>query len=66
MGGCASGPHPALKVAAEDLECDQNSLTLHEIYPKKVKIEGCGKEGIFVEGCSGYGVTAECGWARKQ
>jgi hypothetical protein len=64
--GCASGPHPALKVAAEDLGCEEKSLTLHEIYPKKVKIEGCGKEGIFVEGCSGYGVTSECGWARKQ
>lgn len=67
LGGalaCASGPHPALEVAAKDLGCEEPSLTLHEIYPNKVRVEGCDKEGTYVKTCDGYGVTASCGWAK--
>lgn len=62
--GCASGPHPSLAVASEALDCPAAELKRHEIYPEKQRIEGCGKEGIFVRGCSDYGATAECGWTR--
>lgn len=62
--GCASGPHPALKLAAQHLKCDEKALTVHEIYPKKVRIEGCGKEAVYVDSCHGYGVEEKCEWAR--
>jgi hypothetical protein len=66
MLGCASGPHPALKLAAKDLSCDASGLSLHKIYPKKVRVEGCGKEAVYVDACTGYGLDAKCGWARKK
>jgi hypothetical protein len=63
-GACASGPHPSLEVASRDLKCPVEQLQRHEIYPKRQRLEGCGKEGIFVEDCSGYGLNAECRWVR--
>ena len=63
--GCASGPHPAIPMAAKAFPCEEKALTLHEIYPRKVRVEGCGKEATYVEVCSGYGMDAKCGWARK-
>jgi hypothetical protein len=62
--GCASGPHPALKLAAKHFACEESALKLHEIYPKKVRIEGCGKDAIYVDACGGYGVQEKCAWAR--
>ena len=62
--GCAIGPHPALALAKKDLGCD-TKLTLHEIYTRKVRVEGCGKEAIYVKGCDSYGADAKCGWARQ-
>jgi flagellar biosynthesis GTPase FlhF len=64
LGACASGPHPALQIASRDLDCEQSALRLHQIYPKKVRIEGCGRQGIYVDGCSGYGMDEKCGWGR--
>lgn len=64
--GCASGPHPALAVASKDLACEQKALSLHEIYPNKVRIEGCDKEGIYVKACDGYGIDSTCGWAKMK
>jgi hypothetical protein len=63
--GCATGPHPALALAAKDFGCDQKALTLHQIFPKRVRIEGCGKEADYVDVCDGYGMDAQCHWARK-
>jgi hypothetical protein len=65
LGACASGPHPALQIASRDLDCEQSALQLHEIYPKKVRVEGCGKQAIYVDACSGYGVEEKCGWGRQ-
>lgn len=65
LGACASGPHPALRIASEDLSCEQSELKLHKIYPKKVRVEGCGKEAIYVDACAGYGMEAKCGWGRQ-
>jgi hypothetical protein len=62
---CASGPHPALKIASDDLGCEQSGLKLHQIYPKKVRVEGCGKEATYVNACDGYGADAQCGWSRQ-
>jgi hypothetical protein len=62
---CASGPHPALEVASSDLECDQSNMKVHQIFPKKVRVEGCGQEAIYVDACNGYGVDSTCGWARQ-
>ena len=64
LGGCASGPHPALALAHKDFNCAQAELTLHEIYPHKVRVEGCGREAIYVKACSGYGTDSSCGWAK--
>jgi hypothetical protein len=64
LGACASGPHPSLEVASKEFKCPVKDLTRHEIYPNKQRVEGCGKEGIFVKGCDGYGVTAQCGWVK--
>lgn len=64
MLACASGPHPALGIAAKDFKCDKSALTLHEIYPKKVRVEGCDREAVYVHGCDDYGATATCGWVR--
>ena len=64
LWSCASGPHPALEVASRDLKCDQKELKRHEIYPKRQRVEGCGKEGIYVEDCAGYGVDSKCRWVR--
>ena len=61
---CATGPHPAVQIASEDLACEQSGLKVHEIYAKKVRVEGCGKEATYVDACSGYGVESECGWSR--
>ncbi|MDD9943130.1 MAG: hypothetical protein OXU20_18960 [Myxococcales bacterium] len=63
--GCATGPHPALALAKQDLKCKEQ-LELHEIYPQKVRVEGCGKEAVYVEGCDKYGIDAECVWARHR
>ena len=30
-------------------------MKVHEIYPKKVRVEGCGQEAIYVDACDGYG-----------
>lgn len=65
FGACASGPHPALQLASTDLSCEQSQLTLHQIYPKKVRIEGCGKTAIYVDACNGYGSDETCGWGRQ-
>ena len=65
LGACASGPHPALQIASKDLDCEQSGLRLHEIYPKKVRVEGCGRQGIYVDACSGYGMDEKCGWGRQ-
>ena len=62
--GCASGPHPALKLAAKHLACDESALKVHEIYSKKVRIEGRGKDAVYVDSCSGYGAEEKCAWAR--
>jgi hypothetical protein len=65
--GCASGPHPSLEYAAKDLDCPVASLTRHEIYPSKQRIEGCSKEATYVKHCGdGYGTDASCGWARAK
>jgi hypothetical protein len=65
LGACASGPHPALQIASKDLNCEQSGLQLHEIYPQKVRVEGCGKQAIYVDACSGYGMDEKCGWGRQ-
>jgi flagellar biosynthesis GTPase FlhF len=62
---CASGPHPALQLASSDLDCEQSGMKLHQIYPKKVRVEGCGQEAIYVDACNGYGVDSTCGWGRQ-
>ncbi len=62
--GCASGPHPSLQAASKTLDCPVKDLKRHEIYPEKQRIEGCGKEEVFVYGCDDYGATAECGWVK--
>jgi hypothetical protein len=62
--GCATGPHPALEVAAHDLACPIAQLQRHEIYPNRQRVEGCGKEGIFVKDCGGYGLDSKCRWVR--
>lgn len=62
---CASGPHPAIEVASSDLDCAQSAMKVHQIYPKKVRVEGCGQEAIYVDACDGYGVDSECGWGRQ-
>jgi hypothetical protein len=64
--GCASGPHPAIVLAAKEFGCDVKVLKLHESYPRKVRVEGCGKEASYVKLCTGYGMDATCGWVRKQ
>ena len=61
---CAGGPHPALEVASKTFDCPSKELTRHEIYPEKQRIEGCGKEAVFVHGCDGYGATSECAWVK--
>ena len=63
--GCASGPHPALVLATKDLACEQKALKLHEIFPRKVKVEGCGKDATYVNICAGYGIESKCDWQRK-
>lgn len=65
VAGCATGPHPAVVLAAKDLGCEAKGLTLHELFPRKVRVEGCGKEATYVKVCSGYGMDAKCGWAQK-
>jgi hypothetical protein len=65
LGACASGPHPALQLASRDLSCERSQLRLEQIYPKKVRIEGCGKTAIYVDACSGYGTEETCGWGRQ-
>lgn len=62
---CATGPHPALQLASKDLGCEQRALKLHQIYPKKVRVEGCGSEATYVDACTGYGVEEDCGWGRQ-
>jgi hypothetical protein len=65
--GCASGPHPALEYAAKDLKCPVKDLKRTEIYPNKQRVEGCNKEGVYVKTCGeGYGIDAECRWARAK
>lgn len=61
---CASGPHPALEMASKDFKCPIKSLTRHEIYPNKQRVEGCGKDAIFIKGCTGYGVDSKCDWVK--
>lgn len=65
MFACASGPHPAVEIASKEFKCETTALKLHEIYPRKVRVEGCGKEAIYVKVCSGYGMDSKCGWAVK-
>ena len=62
--GCASGPHPAIVMASKDFDCPEKSLTRHEIYPNKQRIEGCGKEAIYIKGCTDYGAAGKCDWAK--
>lgn len=67
LSACASGPHPSLEYASKNLDCPVKQLTRHEIYANKQRIEGCGKEGVFVKACGGgYGVNEECKWARAK
>ena len=63
--GCASGPHPSLAIATKDLGCEEKALKVHEIFPRKVRVEGCGKEAIYVKLCAGYGMDSKCDWQRK-
>ena len=62
---CAHGPHPAVTLAAKEFACEPKAITLHELYPRKVRVEGCGKEATYVKICQGYGIDAKCGWAIK-
>jgi len=66
--GCASGPHPAVVMASKDFDCPQASLTRHEIYPNKQRIEGCGKEAIYIKGCTSgsYGTSGTCDWVKAR
>jgi hypothetical protein len=65
--GCASGPHPAMQLAARDFKCPIEQLERSEIYPNKQRIEGCDKEAVYVNACgSDYGTDAECGWAKAK
>jgi hypothetical protein len=64
--GCATGPHPAIVLAAKEFGCEAKLLKLHETYPRKVRVDGCGKEASYVKLCTGYGMDASCGWVRKQ
>ena len=64
--GCASGPHPAMTLAARDFKCPMASLKRDEIYPNKQRIEGCNKEAIYVKTCGGYGIDSECKWAKAK
>ena len=64
--GCASGPHPAMELAARDFDCPMKSLKRHEIYPNKQRVEGCGKEATYVKDCSGYGTDSDCKWAKAK
>ena len=64
--GCASGPHPAIPIAAKAFPCDEKALTLHEIGPRMVRVEGCGKDATYVKVCDGYGIDSKCGWGRKK
>ena len=64
LAGCASGPHPALRLASKDFDCPIKELSRHEIYANKQRIEGCDKEAVYIKGCDGYGATAKCGWVR--
>jgi hypothetical protein len=52
-------------LASKQFGCETKALTLHEIFPRRVRVEGCGKEATYVEVCSGYGLDAKCGWAVK-
>jgi hypothetical protein len=65
LSACASGPHPAVQMAAKDFDCPMKDLKRHEIYPNKQRVEGCGKEAIYIKGCTDYGVDGECGWAKQ-
>jgi hypothetical protein len=66
LSSCASGPHPALEVAAKDFECPIAQLERHEIYPNKQRVEGCDKEAVYVKDCGGYGTDAACRWAKAK
>lgn len=64
LGACASGPHPALTLASRDFACPIEQLQRHQIYPNKQRIEGCGKEAIYIKGCNGYGADSKCDWVK--
>jgi hypothetical protein len=55
-----------MTMAARDFDCPMASLTRHEIYPNKQRIEGCGKEAIYIKGCGGdsYGADSKCEWVK--
>jgi hypothetical protein len=64
LAACASGPHPAMVIASKDFDCPMKDLERHQIFPKKQRIEGCGKAAIYIEGCNGYGADSSCKWVR--
>ena len=51
-------------MASKDFKCPIKSLTRHEIYPNKQRVEGCGKDAVFIKGCTGYGVDSKCDWVK--
>ena len=50
--------------ASQDLSCPMGQLTIHHntATPKRKRVEGCGKEAIYVEVCPPGG---QCDWARE-
>jgi hypothetical protein len=55
-----------MTMAARDFECPMAGLTRHQIFPNKQRVEGCGKEAIYIKGCDsgGYGSDTKCEWVR--
>lgn len=61
-GGCASSIHEVTGKASQDLQCPVSQLTVTDIDGRTRRVQGCGKEVVFVEDCT---AAPPCRWRNR-
>ena len=66
LGSCVSSPqkkeNPIIGIAAFDLNCPKDQLSITVIERTIWGVSGCGRRGRYVHVCHRRGMTDECRW----
>lgn len=59
---CASSIHEVTGKASQDLQCPVSQLTVTDVDGRTRRVQGCGKEAVFVEDCT---AAPPCRWRNR-